>query len=87
MGIGFDQALGLTWREYDYYSIGYLRRVERDWDRSRHIIAGLFNSSGFAKKAMKPQEAYPLPMLDKKVAVAFVPMTKEKINEMLKHIN
>lgn len=83
MGITYDNLLKMTWREYDYISIGYSIRQEREWDRNRNIIASLFNSSGFSKKKVKPTDVMKLGHIDKVVTVDFVPIPEEKIHHML----
>ena len=67
MGLSHVEMMNCSWLEYDYYQRGYNRRVERQWDYTRHIIANLYNSSGFAKTQVKASQIMKLPMLDAKV--------------------
>jgi hypothetical protein len=82
MGVSYAEMLDLTWREYDYLSVGYERRMERGWDYVRHLIASNFNSSGFSKKAVKAKEVITLPLLDRPRKMEKVP--KEKVLWLLR---
>lgn len=83
MGLEYEVFLNQTWKEYDYCSTGYLRRVERQWDYTRHVIASNFNSSGFTKKTVKPKEVMELPHLDKPTRSTVRKVSQDKINKML----
>ena len=85
MGLGYEDMLSCTWREFDYLQRGYNRRLERGWDTTRHIIANLYNSSGFAKKQVKASEVMKLPMLDGKKVKA-KRMDKETFERMKKQL-
>lgn len=65
MGIGYEFFLNMTWIEFRYNQIGYERRLERQWDTTRHLIAASFNSSGFSKKVVKATEVVKLPHIDR----------------------
>jgi len=84
MGIAYEQFLDMTWREYDYYSIGYLRRVERGWDRNRHLVASMFNSSGFSKTKVTATDVMKLPLLDGANTKEFKRVSDEVIKQRLK---
>lgn len=86
MGIEYECFLNMTWREYDFYSVGYLRRLERQWDYTRHLIASNFNSSGFSKKSVKPGEIMKLQILDKPVEKELKKVSSEKLELMKKHL-
>ena len=86
MGIGYDELLNMTWREYDYYTIGHLRRIERDFDVARFIVANLFNSSGFSKRKVSPKDIMQLPLLDGKQKT-FVRMSDERYKKLKKYLN
>ena len=82
MGISYTDFLNLTWREYDYYSTGYIRRIERQWDYTRHIIASNYNSSGFAKKTVSVDDIMKLNYLNK--SEPFKKVDKMKLDNMIK---
>ncbi len=73
----------MSWREFDYLSTGYERRLQRNWDYTRHIIASNYNSSGFAKKQTKITDVMKLPLLDTKPAVVFREVSKDRLKQML----
>jgi len=83
MGIEYEALLNMSWKAYDYYSTGYVRRTESAWDMNRNIIASLFNSSGFSKKRVKPTDIMKLSTIDNIRRVEFKPLTDEKIKQML----
>ena len=64
MGLTYEEMLSCTWKQYDYLQRGHLRRIERLWDLGRHLMATMYNSSGFSKKAVKPKDVLQLPLLD-----------------------
>jgi len=64
MGFKHEEYMNMTWKEFDYYYIGYLRRIERNWDYVRNIIAAQYNSSGFSKKHVKATDIISLRYLD-----------------------
>ena len=79
--------LSCTFREFDYRQRGYNRRVERGFDHVRHLVAGMFNSSGFSRKAVKAQDIMKLPLLDgygRSKTVKAEKMDKADVNELLK---
>lgn len=85
MGIGYNEMLDLTWREFDYYATGHYRLIERGWDYVRSLVAGNFNSSGFSKKRVKPADIMALPTFDKVKQITDVPkVNAKKIDKMLK---
>ena len=87
MGFGYEDFLNLTWREFDYYSVGYERRIEREWDYTRHIIASNYNSSGFAKKQTKANDVMKLPRLDTPTKTSFKQVDPQRLANMLSHLN
>ncbi len=87
MGLGLEQMRAMTWQEFDYLSIGYQRRVERQLDNTRHMIANMYNSSGFSKKKVDAKDVMRLPLLDKVTKKTFVPIAMEKIRQLSKYIN
>jgi len=64
MGISYDDAKDLEEKEFHYYYTGLQRRLQRNWDYSRHIIANVRNSSGFSKKTWKPTDIFKLSYID-----------------------
>jgi hypothetical protein len=76
-GISYDGMLSMTWREYDYVQRGHALRIERQFDVARHLIAGMYNSSGFAKKTVKAKDIITLNMLDDKPKKVSKRMDKE----------
>jgi hypothetical protein len=53
-----------TWKEYNFKDIGYEIRYEKGLDMLRNLIASMFNSSGFAKRTIRPGEVMELPYVD-----------------------
>ena len=87
MGFSYDEFMDMTWREFDYYSAGYERRVERQWDYTRHIIAASFNSSGFSKKTVRATDVFKLPHLDKVKHRKVNRMSDERLRKLLQAAN
>jgi hypothetical protein len=75
----------MTWKEYDYYSIGHTRRIEHEWNLNRHLMSTMYNSTGMSKKQVKPTDIMQLPSIDKKKAKAFKKIDEAKIQELLKN--
>ena len=85
MGLTYEEMLNCTFREFDYLQRGHLRRIERLWDVGRHLMATMYNSSGFSKKAVKPNEIMKLPFLDGiGKPVKAEKMDKANVNKLLK---
>jgi len=84
MGFKYEEFLNLTWKEYDFYSIGYARRLERQWDYTRHIIASNFNSSGFSKKTIKASDIIKLPSIDTIVIKKFERVSDDNMKKLIK---
>ena len=85
VGLTYDEFLDTTWVEYQYLRIGLERRVERQWDYSRHMMATMFNASGFSKKKVNAKDIMKLPRLDG--VTTDKPkrnLTKQRMDEMLK---
>ena len=87
MGFSYEEFLNMTWKEFTYYSVGYERRLERDWDFTRHIIAASFNSSGFAKKSVKATEVIKLPHLDRAPVKKVERMPSDRLTKLLSVLN
>lgn len=64
MGLEYDRLMLMTWADFDWHRTGYIRRVEREMDKVRHLIAGMYNSSGFSKRRVKATDVMQLPHLD-----------------------
>lgn len=86
MGLEYEAFLNMTWREYDFYSIGYLRRLERQWDYTRHLIASNFNSSGMTKSEVKPTDIMKLQILDDVKEKPLKKVDNKKLEQMRKHL-
>lgn len=86
MGIGYEDFLNMTWREYNYVSTGHERRIERQWDYTRHLIASNFNSSGFLKKGktVKATDIITLPSLDKPKDTSLQRVDENVLKERIK---
>ena len=85
MEIEYSRLMNMTWREYDYCSTGYIRRVERGWDFTRHMIASMFNSSGFSKKKVDAKEIMKLPHLDI-MNMTFKRIPEKRVQQLLKYM-
>ena len=81
MGIDYDRLMDMSWGEYNYMTAGYQRKIERNWDYVRHMIAASYNSSGFSKTHVKALSIMNLPYLDK--AEKFREVDAKKIKRML----
>lgn len=56
-----DEIERCTLKEFNLRLLGYQRRQEREWDRTRHIMAFVLNYSGMgAKEFHHPKDIYPL---------------------------
>ncbi|RLF66358.1 MAG: hypothetical protein DRN30_02295 [Thermoplasmata archaeon] len=84
MGIEYNALLNMTWKEYDYLSVGYERRIERQWDYTRHIIASQYNSTGMSKKTISAKEVMKLPTLDKLIRKELQKIPEDRLKNMLK---
>lgn len=85
MGYTLEEFKNMTWEEFDWNTIGYERRMARNWDYVRNLIAAEFNSSGFAKKTVKAKDIMQLPLIDSKEVIARQ-LDEGKLNKMLKII-
>lgn len=85
MGFTYEDLINLTWREYDYYKIGYVRRLERNWDYTRQLIANMYNSSGFTKKKVNAIDVMKLPHIDK--IEPFKMIEKDRLKKIIESIN
>ena len=85
IGLTYEDFLNTTWVEYQYLRTGLERRVERQWDYSRHMMATMFNASGFSKKRVNAKDIMMLPRLDGvTLTKPLRNLSKERINKMLK---
>jgi len=84
IGLNYAEMLSCSWKEFEYYERGYQRRIERQWDVARHLIANMYNSSGFAKKKTQARDIMRLEMLDRKPKSETIP--KDKVREMLNRL-
>jgi tRNA(His) 5'-end guanylyltransferase len=64
MGLTVDDFYDLTWEEYSFLDLGHEIRYEKQLDMLRNVISSMFNSSGFAKRTIRPQEVMKLPFID-----------------------
>ena len=84
IGLTYEDFLNTTWVEYQYLRTGLERRVERQWDYSRHMMATMFNASGFSKKKVNAKDIMKLPRLDGvTLTKPLRNLSKERINKML----
>lgn len=84
IGLTYEDFLNTTWVEYQYLRTGLERRVERQWDYSRHMMATMFNASGFSKKRVNAKDIMKLPRLDGvTLTKPLRNLSKERINKML----
>lgn len=61
MGLRPLEVEACTLRDFSLMMTGYQRREEREWDRTRHIMAFILNFSGWgAKEFQHPKDIYPL---------------------------
>ena len=84
MGFSYREFQDMTWKEYNYYSVGYERRMERQWDLTRHLIAAAYNSSGFTKKRVDAKSLMRLPHIDEVKQVTYKKVSDEKLKKLLK---
>lgn len=64
----------MSWAEYQYLATGHQLRLERQWDYTRHLMAAMHNSSGFAKRRVRPIEIIKLDLLDKPRKIKKIPI-------------
>ena len=83
MGFSYQEFLDMTWKEYNFYSVGYERRLERQWDTTRHLIAAAYNSSGFSKKRIDAKSLMILPHIDDIKPTVFRKVKEDKLKKML----
>lgn len=61
MGLKPMEVEACTLKDFNMMLIGYQRRQEREWDRTRHIMAFILNYGGWgAKEFQHPKDIYPL---------------------------
>jgi len=61
MGLKPAEVERCTLGQFNLMLTGYKRRQERDWDRTRHIMAFILNYAGWgAKEFHHPKDIYPL---------------------------
>lgn len=75
MGLKPLEVKALTLKDFNLMYTGYFRRQEKEWNRTRHVMAFILNYGGMgAKQFQKPQDIWPLEM-DKQI-------TKRRIRTM-----
>jgi hypothetical protein len=63
MGLKPDEVERCTLGQFNLMLLGYQRRQEKEWDRTRHIMAFILNYAGFgAKEFHHPKDIFPLHM-------------------------
>lgn len=61
MGLKPAEVERCTLKDFNLMLTGYQRRQEREWDRTRHIMAFILNYAGWgAKEFHHPKDIYPL---------------------------
>ena len=80
MGLTYVDFLDMTLKEFDFYNIGFSKKIQRNWDYVRNVIATQYNSSGFTKKKVKPKDIIQLDMFDK--IIEFKLMDPELLEKM-----
>jgi len=85
MGFKYEEFLNMTWREYEFYSIGHFRRLERNWDYTRHLIASMYNSSGLSKKKVNAKDIMKLSSIDK--IQPFKKIDEKSLKKIIKEFN
>lgn len=74
----------MTWIEFDYYSTGYQKRIERELNNTRIIVSSMANMWG--KNRVKPTDIMQLSIDDIEYDRGDL-MTMEQANEMLRKHN
>ena len=64
IGLEYGEFQDMTWKEWQFKDVGYEIRFERQLDMMRNLIASNFNSSGFVKKKVSPDQIMQLPILN-----------------------
>ena len=63
LGLDRDQTLRMTWGDLWRRIYGYRINQDKEWDRTRHIVAIIYNTHrGKGQAAKKPQRMLPLPI-------------------------
>ena len=61
MGLKPIEVEACTLRDFSLMYTGYKRRQDREWDRTRHVMAFIMNFSGWgAKDFQDPKTIWPL---------------------------
>lgn len=62
MGLKPSEVRKLTMKEFNLMLTGYMARQNREWDRTRHIMAFVATYGGMgASEFIEPRTIYPLP--------------------------
>lgn len=63
MGLKPGEVNLLTMKGFNFMFTGYLARQDREWNRTRHLMAFIASFSGFgAKDFIDPKSLWPLPV-------------------------
>jgi len=63
LGMDREKVLRMSWADFWRTAYGYWIRRDQQWDRTRHILAMLYNvNRGKGRAAKKPRDIYPLVM-------------------------
>lgn len=79
MGISYSEMLDLSWQQFEYYSSGYQRRLERELNNTRIIVSSFVNL--WSKKKIRPEDLMQLSI--DKVNYEREILTAEQCNEIL----
>ena len=85
MELDYEAFLLMTWSEFQWRQLGHIRRLERMWDYTRHLIASMFNSSGFAKKKTEARQVMRLSHLDRPQPIRKI--DKATVKRLLNKLN
>ena len=88
LGLSWEEFIDLSWVEFGFLRLGYEIRRQRSWDEVRTIIASLYNSSGFSKKTVRPQNVIKLPLVDRQPKAANVKrMDEETVKRLISYFD
>lgn len=79
MGVSYNEMLDLSWQQFEYYSSGYQRRLERELNNTRIIVSSFVNL--WSKKKIRPEDLMQLSI--DKVNYEREILTAEQCNEIL----
>lgn len=90
IGLKPSEVRSLTMKEFNLMFTGYLARQDREWNRTRHLMACVINFAGMgAKDFMQPQTIWPLASdkEDQKKYIKTIKQCLELINEFEASLN